>query len=126
MLLLREHHDAPYAFRLFRWRCVRSLYAAFTEGHRERRISLAVSLGEWTEDATPDERLAFALWIRSTNAEYQVSLVDAKHSPWHDVAFLGRMLDRKEALHHPWIKEVFHITDHIVTEDPVVKSYLDG
>ena len=27
------------------------------------------------------------------------------------------MLDRKEALKHPWIKEVFHITDHIVEED---------
>ena len=100
-------------------------YAAFTQGHSERGIAIALSLGDWAKDE-PDDRVAFALRIRSTDSEYQVSVDDAKFSAWHDVDILGRMLDRKEALAHSWIKEVFHITDHIVTEDPVVKTFLDG
>jgi hypothetical protein len=52
--------------------------------------------------------------------------VDADQSPWQDAEILGRMLDREEALRHPWIKEVFHITDHMVLEDVPLKSFLDG
>jgi len=86
-----------------------------------------VSLGEWGEDRTPKDRRAFALRIRAAKNEYQVMVVDAKHSLWQDAEdVLGRMLDRKEALKHKWIKDVFHITDHIVEDDPVVKAYLDG
>jgi hypothetical protein len=34
-------------------------------------------------------------------------------------------LDRTEALSHPLIAKAFDVSDHIVTEDPVVKRYLD-
>src|SRR5262249_1670878 len=101
-------------------------YAAFSDNHPDRIVSVVVSLGEWGEGATPEKRLAFALRIRSADTEFQVTVVDAAESPWTDAAFLGRMLDRDEALKHPWIGEVFHITDHIVTEDQDVRSYLDG
>jgi hypothetical protein len=35
-------------------------------------------------------------------------------------------LDRQEALAHPWVKDVFHITDHAVLEDKVLKEHLDA
>jgi hypothetical protein len=101
-------------------------YAAFSNNHPDRHASVAISLGEWGEGATSDGRIAFAVRIRSAEAEYQIMVVDAAESPWNDVAYLGRMLDRKEALAHPWITEVFHITDHIVTEDQDVRDYLNG
>jgi hypothetical protein len=101
-------------------------YAMFADNHPERMVSLAVSLGEWGEDSTPAERLAFPLRLRAAASEYQVGLIDAADSPWRDVKFLGRMLDRDEALTHPWKDEVFHLTDHIVMEDRAVKEYLDG
>jgi hypothetical protein len=47
-------------------------------------------------------------------------------SPWHDVKALGKMLDRKKALAHPWLREVFHVVEHIVREDPDVRKYLEG
>jgi hypothetical protein len=100
-------------------------YAAFSDNHPNRRVSVAVSVGDWGEDSSPTQRFAFALQIRAVHSEYQVSVVDAQHSPWKDAAFLGRMLNRKEALLHPLIEEVFHISDHIVADDQVVKSYLD-
>jgi hypothetical protein len=101
-------------------------YASFSDKHTERIVSVALSLGDWTEGSKPKDRVAFALRIRLVKSEYQVGVVDAAQSLWHDADFLGRMLDRKEALKHRWIKEVFHITDHIVTEDRDVVKYLDG
>jgi hypothetical protein len=101
-------------------------YAAYSDNHRQRRVSVAVSLGAWGEGSTPAGRLAFALQLRAAESEYQVMVVDAKDSPWEDAKFLGRMLNRKKALAHPWIQEVFHITDHILAEDRAVRDYLDG
>ena len=33
------------------------------------------------------------------------------------------MLDREEALSHPWIEDVFHITDHITEDDTEVINF---
>jgi len=35
------------------------------------------------------------------------------------------MLNRAEALAHPRIQEVFHVTDHMVLEDPDLKEHLE-
>lgn len=53
-------------------------------------------------------------------------IVDAAKSPWKDADIVGKILDREEALAHDWIKEVFHITDHMVVEDEALKAYLNG
>jgi hypothetical protein len=52
-------------------------------------------------------------------------VTDAAASPWKNAMVIGRMLDRAEALAHPRIREVFHITDHITTEDPVLRPFLE-
>ena len=62
------------------------------------------------------------LW--TTESHYQVGLIDKDECPWNDVELLGKMLDREESLKHPWKDEVFHITDHIVTDDNEVIKYL--
>jgi hypothetical protein len=100
-------------------------YASYSDKHPDRSVSIAISLGEWSEGSAPEDRVAFALRIRATANEYQTGVVDAAFSPWSDVDILGRMLDRQEALKHPWLKEAFHICDHIVTEDKDVRSYLN-
>jgi hypothetical protein len=101
-------------------------YAQYSRGHESERINGLVSLGEWGESATPDERLAFPFQLWATEDNYNVALVDASASPWSHVTYLGRILDRQEALSHPWCKEVFHITDHMVSDDPEVKAFLNG
>jgi hypothetical protein len=100
-------------------------YAAFSNKHPDRYASVLVSLGGWGEGTTPEDRVAFALRIRSAKSEYQVMIVDAVQSPWHDVTFLGRVLDRKEAKQHARINEVFHITDQIGIEDKELRDYLN-
>jgi hypothetical protein len=101
-------------------------YAAFSDNHPDRQVSVIVSVGKWGEGSTRDDRTAFSLRLRTSGSEYQVMVTDASASSWHDASFLGRMLDRGEALKHAWIDEVFHISDHIVTEDKDVREYLDG
>jgi len=101
-------------------------YASFSDNHLDRLVDVVVSLGEWGDNSTPAQRRAFALTIRASDTQYVVTLVDAKQCPWRDTELIGRVLDREQALADPWIKMVFHVTDHIVTEDIPVKRYLGG
>ena len=67
--------------------------------------------------------MAFPFRIWTTDTNYEVGLVDAHESPWSDVTYLGRIVDREEGLIHAWIKDVFHITDHMVTDDQMIVNY---
>jgi hypothetical protein len=101
-------------------------YARFSDNHPERIVVATISLGEWGDDTTPEQRVAFAVEIRSTEGEYQVGLIDGKDSPWREAKIIGRTLDRSEALYHPLLKEAFHIADHIVIEDAPIHEYLNA
>ena len=100
-------------------------YAAFSDEHPEREIKIAVGIGEWGDEATPDERRSFALLMRETDTEFAVTVTDAAESPWRGSEIIGPMLDRKEALAHPRISDVFHITDHMITDDPEIRAYFE-
>jgi hypothetical protein len=101
-------------------------FASFSETHRERLVKLLVSLGEWGEGSSPDQRRAFALALRSGPTQFEVMVTDASASPWADAAFMGRGLFRDDALADPWLPEAFHIADHAVLEDPVLRRYMDA
>ena len=68
-------------------------------------------------------RTAFAVDIWDNEDSWVVTVIDKDQSPWSYVDFLGNILNREEALNHEWISDVFHITDHIVTEDKPVMEY---
>jgi hypothetical protein len=78
-------------------------YARFTASHPEHPVKLAVGLGNWSEDAAPDERQSFALDLRAIESRHEVMVTDAAESPWKNAKVIGRMLDRAEALAHPRI-----------------------
>jgi hypothetical protein len=98
-------------------------YAAFTTGHAQKRLSGLIGLGPWGEDASPEDRVAFPFQIWTDEDNFRVGLVNAADSPWEHVTFLGKILDREAALTHDWIADVFHITDHMVTDDQQVTEY---
>lgn len=99
-------------------------YARFSEGHPDRIVKAAVSMGPWWDGTTPDQRTSFALELRSGVDNFEVSVRDARESPWCDVEILGPMLDREAGLAHPMVQEVFHLTDHMLSEDEPLIRYL--
>ena len=113
--LTRYVHKDDCAFAVY--------YINFTRGHSPKIAHGLIGLGEWGDGAEPSDRLAFPFKIWTNETQYQVGLVDAEESPWSHVTFLGQILNRNEGLKHEWIKDVFHITDHIVAEDKVVMDF---
>ena len=99
-------------------------YAKFTEGHAEKRLSGIIGLGKWgDEELGPEARLAFPFQIWLDGDNLHVGLVNAADSHWSHITFLGRILDRSEALAHLWVKEVFHVTDHMILDDAEIAAY---
>jgi hypothetical protein len=64
--------------------------------------------------------------MRMVNSQFEVMVVEPEQSPWPNQRVLGPMLSRTEALSHPRIKDVFHITDHVTMDDPDVKRYFES
>jgi hypothetical protein len=105
---------------------VGAYYARFGRNHSERVVQALVSIGPWGEGTGPWDRVAFPLRLWVANDQYQVGVTDTSESPWKDVDIFGRILDREEALRDERLKEVFHITDHMVVEDRPLHDYLNG
>ena len=101
-------------------------FARFSDNHPESEVALAIGLGEFGEGSDPTQRVSFGLVMRVASSRYEVMVVDQDRSPWPNQRVLGPMLNRDEALGHPRIKEVFHITDHVATDDPEVRAYLES
>ncbi len=99
-------------------------YARFTETHDDKVLYGLIGLGEWGDDEKgPEYRTAFAFRIWLDGDNYQVGIIDANECPWSHVTFLGQILDREDALKHEWLSDVFHITDHMVTDDKEIVRY---
>ena len=97
-------------------------HATIAEQHPELGAYLAIGIDEdWSKPESPT-RVAFACWLSMTENEFRVSVTDRAESPWSKSKVLGRMLDRDEALANPLIDEVYHLTDHIVEQDPVIRE----
>jgi hypothetical protein len=98
-------------------------YARFSEGHPDKGLDGIVSIGDWGEDDIPPNRVAFAfhMWLEDRN--YNVGITNAAESPWAKVEIIGRKLNRDEALAHEWLSEVFHLTDHMTTEDQEIRTF---
>jgi hypothetical protein len=101
-------------------------YLQYTPGHDPDYMSGLIGLGDWSESSSPADRRAFPFRLWATGDSCNVGFTEAAESPWSDSTFLGRLLNRAEALAHPWCKEVFHITDHIIRDDPEALAFLAG
>jgi hypothetical protein len=102
-------------------------YASFAEAHPDCGVSAVVSIGAWGDDAQPADRAAFAVRLWDDSSNFNVSVMDVADSPWPDKPFLGTPLTRAEALEHPLLPEVFHITDHMFMEDePLISFFRQG
>jgi hypothetical protein len=99
-------------------------FADFSTGHDY--VNVLASFGEWggdDVDAGIATRTAFALAIWVEGDKCQVGLIDACESGYES-GFMGRILDRVEALDHPLKQEAFDLSDHIVECDQPIVEFL--
>jgi hypothetical protein len=93
--------------------------------HPESGIDMAIGLGDWGEDAGPEDRYCVGLYVRDQGDDIQFTILDPENSGWSNSEVLGRMMTRQESLAHPEIGHVFHLADHIVRDDPRIKEVLE-
>jgi hypothetical protein len=98
-------------------------HATFSDGHPESGVLVAIGFDDDWEAVESLTRVAFACHLHQTETEQGVAITDWSESPWNSSKVLGRQLDRDEALSHPLISEVFHLTDHIFIEDPIINAF---
>jgi hypothetical protein len=106
--------------------CHAAYLALLPCSHAERTAAVLVVLGEAFAESTQGQRIAVALELRATDAQYEVTVVDGAHSPWSGAEHLGALLGRRQALAHHAISDIFEISDHIIAHDRAVRDYLDG
>jgi len=87
---------------------------------RTAHIAIAVRAGY--KDFS--ENCAAAMQVRVGEHNYEFSTVDPEDSPWNGLDYLGRFLRRDEVLESPSKEVFFHIADHVVLENPTIKSFL--
>ena len=87
-------------------------------------VHLAIAIREGYKMSHETSAIALQVW--ATASDFEMQVVDARNSPWRDQSYLGRMMDREEALNSPQKELFFHIADHIVADNPKVQEYLNG
>lgn len=99
-----------------------AVYKAWlSHGSHNRVAELLVVLGSWGDDAIQD-RAEFCAQLWSDDDNWNVSVVDPDFSSSH-TGKLGKPLDRESALRHPWLQDVFDLSDEIVRVDEALIDY---
>lgn len=99
-------------------------YAGWAANHLDKKITIALAIGEWGDDSSTGDRTCFGLEAYEGDKDILFSVIDAENSPWADTDLLGKMLSRKEALKHTLLEEVFIIAEYIVRNHKAINKYL--
>lgn len=99
-------------------------YAAYSNNHWNDELAMLVSIGGWSEEGVPPERVAFYCRVWPTEDSYRVSLGDVSDSAWSDVALIGRPLSRAQALEHPWKAAAFEVLDEGFLKDRSLRGFI--
>lgn len=99
-------------------------HAALSARHPETAAMLALTVGDWGEDAE-GSRNSVSLYVRPTETEIQMSVTDAAESPWRD-SEIHCLMNRAEALASPLIEPFFRIADFIIMNDERIRLHLNG
>ena len=99
------------------------LYLLALHGHTSsgRLAHLAVAM--LTRDPSDPKPVAIAIEVAESPSALQFSMVNWAGSPWEREAYLGRMLDRDEALASPLKDLALHVSEHIVRDLPEARVY---
>lgn len=98
--------------------------AGWSTGHRAEGVRLVVSVGDWSDGAPPEDRVAVALSCRLEGPRVQFYVVSPERSPYAGFAYLGELLSEPAALAHPHLDAFMDVARQVVREDTRVRAYL--
>lgn len=99
-------------------------FAGWSEGHRDEGLRLAVSIGDWGDGSTPDDRIAVGLSARLVRPQVRFDVVAPGDSPWGSYDLIGTMLPADEARGHPYLEAYLEVAKAAVQDDPRVRDFL--
>lgn len=97
--------------------------AGYTEKHAETIGTLLISIGDWSERATPKDRTAVVMKVRKIDGRFQLMVVGPEGCPWNDVGVFGAIPTREAALALPNLADYFHVSDHVLEVDERFTRY---
>lgn len=101
-------------------------YAAWSDQHEEKKISLAIAIGEWSDDSTNEDRTCFGVAATEDLSKSMINFgfINPDESPWPGTDLMGVMIDRNSSIQHPLSKEVMEICSEIAYCHPAISDYL--
>lgn len=100
-------------------------YAALApQSHRERSVTLAISLGDWGHEVDPATRHAAVLRARSVRGEIEIAFLEPSDSPVRDRAPLGPILARAAVVTSVTCDRFVEIAGAVLVDDPEVNEYV--
>src|ERR1700721_197892 len=101
-------------------------FANLITGHDETSARISISIGGWGDREGTEERIWVFIEVRPTTDSCEMMVRDPEESLYFGKDLLGRGMKRQEALKSNSLDDFFSVADHIVANDPAVKSYLLG
>ena len=99
-------------------------FVAWSAGHREKGVTMAIAIGEWNDDSTAEDRACFGLEAYEGEHHVLFRFIDPESSPWSRTDLLGEMLRRDESLMHPCSADILAVAETIVRRHPSVREFL--
>jgi hypothetical protein len=98
-------------------------YAGWSDAHPEKKVSLALAIGEWDDESTSKDCTCFGVEAYEGKEEILFRVIEPEESPWPKTDLMGEMLSRKESLKHQLLKEVFIIAEEVLRNHAAIREY---
>lgn len=104
----------------------RGAYVAyFTNGHQEKGVHMALTVGDWSEDASNQDRHTFLMDLWQDKTHDNVRFMDWHGDVWQAMDFPGIKHDRDAALSHKQLDQLYLIKDHIIAKDGIIRRFFE-
>ena len=100
-------------------------YIGWSTNHTEKKVSIALALGEWNDDSTSDDRICFGLEAYEAEKDILFRVIDPKESPWSKTDLLGDMISREQGLNHQLLGEVLIVVEEVLRNHTAIRNYLN-
>jgi len=98
-------------------------YVLFTHGHTEKIASAYISVGNWDEEATPEMRSAFPIYITQDGDDWAFEFVTSSDSKWGDIELLGPVPADDAADASPLKADALVVAELMMQEDKMLLAY---